>query len=54
MTNAFSKKLDNLKAATALHFAHYNFCRMHKTLRCTPAMAADVSNTVWQTSELIP
>jgi len=37
LTNAFSKKWDNLRAALALHFAYYNFCRIHKTLRCTPA-----------------
>jgi len=40
LTNVFSKKFDNLKAAVALHFFHYNFMRMHKSLRCTPAMAA--------------
>jgi len=54
LSNAFSKKLDNLKAATALHFAHYNFCRVHKTLRCTPAMAAGVTDTVWAISDLLP
>ena len=46
LTNAFSKKLANLKAAVALHFAHYNFCRIHKTLRVTPAMAAGVAEHV--------
>jgi hypothetical protein len=40
LTNAFSKKLENLKAAIALHFAHYNFCRVHSSLRIAPAMAA--------------
>jgi hypothetical protein len=40
LTNAFSKKLTNLKAACALHFAHYNFCRVHQSLRVTPAMTA--------------
>src|SRR5713101_6759936 len=39
LTNAFSKKVDNLKAAIAIHFAHYNFVRVHQTLRVTPAMA---------------
>jgi IS1 family transposase len=53
LTNAFSKKLENHGAATALHFAHYNFVRVHKTLRCTPAMAAGVSSTVWDMNELI-
>ena len=46
LTNAFSKKLENLEAAVALHFAHYNFVRLHKTLRCTPAMAAGVSDRI--------
>lgn len=53
LANAFSKKLDNLKAATALHFAHYNFCRMHKTLRCTPAMTAGISSNLWGVANLI-
>jgi len=44
LTNAFSKKLENLKAAVALHFAHYNFIRIHQSLRITPAMAAGVTN----------
>ena len=43
-TNAFSKKLDNLKAAVDLHFFYYNFVRIHKTIRVTPAMEAGVSN----------
>lgn len=53
LTNAFSKKLENLKAAVALHFAHYNFVRIHKTLRCTPAMAAGVTDHLWSLSELL-
>ena len=53
LTNAFSKKLVNLKAACALHFAHYNFCRVHSTLRVTPAMAAGVSEHVWELEELL-
>ncbi len=53
LTNAFSKKLDNLKAAVALHFAHYNFVRVHQTLRTTPAMAAGVSDRLWSIEELI-
>ena len=40
LTNAFSKKLDNLKAAVTLYVAFYNFCRTHQTLRVTPAMEA--------------
>jgi len=54
LTNAFSKKLDNLKAATALHFAHYNFCRMHRSLRVTPAMAAGLVSSIWEISDLLP
>ena len=53
LTNAFSKKLENLEAAVALHFAHYNFVRIHKTLRCTPAMAAGVNNRLWSLEELV-
>jgi len=53
LTNAFSKKLDNLKAALALHFAWYNFVRIHKTLRMTPAMAAGVETRLWDLEELV-
>jgi IS1 family transposase len=53
LTNAFSKKLANLKASVALHFAHYNLCRVHKTLRMTPAMAAHISDHIWTIEELI-
>ena len=53
LTNAFSKKWDNLKAALALFFAHYNFCRIHKSLRCTPAMAAGVTKSVWEIKDLL-
>ena len=53
LTNAFSKKLDNLKAACALHFAYYNFCRVHQTLRCTPAMEAGITDHVWTIAELL-
>lgn len=47
LTNAFSKKLKNLQAAVALHFADYNLVRVHKTLRVTPAMAANVTDRLW-------
>lgn len=47
LTNAFSKKLDNHIHALALFFLHYNFVRIHKTLKVTPAMAAGVSETLW-------
>jgi IS1 family transposase len=53
LTNAFSKKLAHLKAACALHFAHYNFCRVHSSLRMTPAMAAGISSHIWDLGELI-
>jgi IS1 family transposase len=53
LTNAFSKKLENLKAAVALHFAHYNFVRIHKTIRMTPAMKAKVTNTLWTIQDLV-
>ena len=54
LTNAFSKKLDNLKAATALHFTHYNLCRVHKTLRVMPAMAAGLAAEIWEIEALLP
>jgi len=53
LTNAFSKKLENLKAAVSLHFAYYNFVRVHQSLRITPAMAAGVTDRVWSLDELI-
>lgn len=53
LTNAFSKKLDNHKAACALHFAYYNFCRIHKSLRVTPAMEAGITDHIWQVRELL-
>ncbi len=53
LTNAFSKKIENLQAAVSLHFTHYNFVRLHKTLRVTPAMAAGVSDRLWSLEELV-
>jgi len=53
LTNAFSKKLVNHEAAIALHYMHYNFCRIHKTLRVTPAMEAGIANHVWSVEELV-
>lgn len=53
LTNGFSKKWDNLNYALALYFAYYNFCRVHKTLRCTPAMEAGLTKTVWSLKEII-
>jgi len=52
LTNAFSKKLDNHIHALALYFAFYNFCRIHKTLKVTPAMAAGVSDKLWSLEDI--
>jgi hypothetical protein len=52
LTNAFSKKVENLAAAVSLHFMHYNLARVHKTLGMTPAMAAGVSDHVWSLEEI--
>src|SRR5438067_2722833 len=53
LTNGFSKKLENHGHMVALYFAHYNFCRVHKTLRVTPAMEAGLTDHVWEMDELI-
>jgi hypothetical protein len=53
LTNAFSKKLENLWAAYCLHFAYYNFCRIHKTLRVSPAMESSLADQVWELAELV-
>jgi IS1 family transposase len=53
LTNAFSKKLENHGHAVALHFMHYNFCRVHKTLRVTPAMEAGLTDHIWSLEELL-
>lgn len=53
LTNAFSKKVENLQHAVALHFMNYNFCRIHKSLRTTPAMAAKVTSHVWEISDIV-
>lgn len=53
LTNAFSKKLENLEAAVSLHFMHYNFARVHQTLRVTPAMEAGDSDHVWKIEEIV-
>ena len=52
LTNAFSKKVENLEAAVALHFMWYNFGRVHQSLRVTPAMEAGVSNRLWTMRDL--
>ncbi len=53
LTLAFSKKLENFEAAVALHFAYYNFVKIHKTVRCTPAMAAGVEKSLWTVENLV-
>ncbi len=52
LTNAFSKRLRHLKAAIALHFAYYDFCRVHSSLRVTPAMEAGIADHVWSLEEI--
>ena len=52
LNNVFSKKVDNLKAAVALHFMYYNFGRIHNCLRVTPAMEAKVSDHLWNMEEI--
>ncbi len=52
LTNGHSKKIENHEHACALHFMHYNFCRIHSTLRCTPAMAAGVTDKVWELADI--
>ncbi len=53
LTNAFSKKIENHVAALALHYMHYNFVRIHQTLRVTPAMQAGVTNRLWSIEDLV-
>ena len=60
LTNAFSKKVENLAAAVSLHYMHYNFARPHQTLtqanngrKTTPAMAAGVTNRVWTMEDIL-
>lgn len=53
LTNAFSKKLENHKHAQAIYFMYYNFCRIHQTLRVTPAMEAGITDHVWELDELL-
>jgi hypothetical protein len=53
LTYAFSKKWENLDMALALHFAYYNFCRVHKTIKMTPAMASGLTDHVWTVEEML-
>lgn len=53
LTNAFSKKIENHGHAVALHYMHYNFCRVHQTLRVTPAMEAGITDHVWTIEDVV-
>jgi len=53
LTNAHSKKIENHRAAIALHYMHYNYCRIHSTLKVTPAMEAEIAGHVWSIEELV-
>jgi IS1 family transposase len=53
LTNGFSKKMENHEHALALYFMHYNFCRIHQTLRVTPAMESGIADHVWELEEVI-
>ena len=53
LTNGFSKKANNLFYAVSLHYMHYNFCRIHKTLRMTPAMKAGVTDRLWEIKDIL-
>jgi IS1 family transposase len=53
LTNAFSKKWENLHAALSLYFAYYNFCRIHSSIRCTPAMESGITKNVWTIRDLL-
>jgi hypothetical protein len=53
LTNGFSKKFENHWAALALYFAYYNFCRIHSSIRVTPAMEAKITDHVWDLAELL-
>jgi hypothetical protein len=53
LTNGFSKKLENHEHSVALHFMYYNFCRIHQSLRVTPAMEAGVADHVWSIQEVV-
>ena len=53
LTNAFSKKIENHIASIAIHYMHYNFCRVHESIRVTPAMEAGIADHVWSISEML-
>jgi hypothetical protein len=53
LTNAFSKKIEKHALSVALHYMHYNFARIHKTLRISPAMAAGVTDKLWSVADIV-
>ncbi len=53
LTNGFSKKVENLEHAVALHFMYYNFCRIHRTLKVTPAMEAGITDKLWNIEDIV-
>lgn len=53
LTNGFSKKVENLYYAEALYFMYYNFCRIHQTLRMTPAMKAGITDRLWEIDDAL-
>jgi len=53
LTNGFSKKVENHAHAISLHYMHYNFCRIHQTLRVTPAMEAGVTDRLWDIEDIL-
>lgn len=53
LTNAFSKKIENHEAAVALHYMHYNYARVHQTIKTTPAMKAGIADHVWTVEEIV-
>ncbi len=53
LTNAFSKKAENHAYSVAIHTMHYNFVRIHQTLRCAPAMAAGIATKLWELADMV-
>jgi hypothetical protein len=53
LRNAFSKNVENHALSVALYYMHYNFCRIHKSLRITPAMAAGVTDRLWTVADIM-
>ena len=53
LTNAFSKKIENHAHSVALHFTYYNFCRIHQTLKVTPAMEVGITDRLWEVSDIV-